>query len=220
MSGRYRLIVWIALADFFTVFSLATFALYSSQRARLNQIQNTITFDNQVRELAESLAERLRHYGLQVGDPGPNMAINLPEVLLFDSGQFTIKDPSNLAKIALALKDVRRKWNRNFILVVRGHTDSRPPRTRLLYRDNQELSEFRARAVEKSLVGSGIGPPEFQIVAQGLGEAEPLVPNCRNGIRIVCGAPGNFLDSDQLGKNRRIELRFGVFSGNASTGMP
>jgi outer membrane protein OmpA-like peptidoglycan-associated protein len=125
-----------------------------------------------------------------------------------------------LENIAAALQDVQQVWNRNFILVVRGHTDSRPPKRFLLYRDNLELSELRARAVEKSLAASGIRPPQFQIVAQGMGDTEPHVANCRSGALIHCLSPDDYRSSGDLERNRRIELRFGVFSGNGAETAP
>src|SRR4051794_23240265 len=100
MKGRFRVTVWIALADFFAVFSLSIFAIYLSQEARLRQIDHVINVDRQVRTLADTLTERLRVHGINVDDPGPNMAIELPEVLLFESGKYSIRSQSSLESIA------------------------------------------------------------------------------------------------------------------------
>lgn len=216
MRGRFRLLVWIAIADFFTVFSVATFAVYTTQRIRMRRADDAIQVDSQVRTLVNTLAERLRVHGIPVNEPGPDMAIELPEISLFDSGEFRIKDRSNLQKIALALRDVQKTWRQNFVLIVRGHTDSRPPRLNPWYRNNLELSRLRAQEVEKNLAYAGIHPPEFQVVAEGVGPAEPIVVNCRSGTRIDCLSQQDYLLSEQLKRNRRIELRFGVFSGNAA----
>jgi flagellar motor protein MotB len=209
----------MALADFFTVFSVATFAVYASQRIHMRQADDAIKVDKQVRTLADKLADRLQYYGIAVGKPGPDMAIELDEALLFKSGDYTIKDPSVLKTIRKALSDVKPEWNNNFVLIIRGHTDSVPVNTtkspKPRYRDNLELSRFRAEEVEKQLAMDGIHPPDFQVVAEGVGEFEPVVANCKSGALTVCTSKGDYLDEQQLGKNRRIELRFGVFSGNA-----
>lgn len=220
MRGRYRLLVWIAIADFFTVFSVATFAVYTTQRIRMKQADNVINVDRQVRNLAEAVAKRLRYYGISAKDPGADMAIELPEVTLFEDSKWEINDQSNLEKIAHALQDVQQQWNKNFMLVVRGHADSRPPSDTAPYRSNLQLSEWRAQTVETSLASRGIRPPQFQIVAEGVGESEPVLANCRGGALIRCTSNRDYKDADQLKRNRRIELRFGVFSGNLPTVIP
>jgi outer membrane protein OmpA-like peptidoglycan-associated protein len=222
MRHPYRLVVWIALADFFTALSLTAFALYASHRA----MSGAIPVDFQVRRLALDLVGRLQYRGIQASQPGSDVSIVLPEVLLFNSGDFHINDRSNLAKIADALKDVQSDWHRNFVLVIIGHTDSKPPIIRCSnyhpcpYRDNLALSQLRAQEVRDTLRTYGIHSPEFQVAAEGVGPAQPLVPNCRNGVRIDCGSDDNYVDVAFRAKNRRIELRFGVFSGNTSKTVP
>lgn len=216
MKHRYRLLVWIALADFFTVFSVATFGVYAAQRNRMLKAEAVIRVDRQVSNLAKQLAERLQAHGIAVDKPDENMAIQLPAVLLFESGDWIIKSPSAIDKIVAALKDVQKEWRGNFVLVIRGHTDSVPPKRTAKYHDNLELSRWRAEAMAISLAKTGISPPSFQVVAEGVGEFEPVIPNCRSGVRVKCLSKSDFLENDELSKNRRIELRFGVFSGNVS----
>jgi len=67
------------------------------------------------------------------------------------------------------------------------------------------------------LAANGVSAPAFQIAAQGVGQEEPIVDNCTG----ESPTPRAYCQEDQirapaeLARNRRIELRFGFFSGNA-----
>ena len=75
---------------------------------------------------------------------------------------------------------------------VTGHTDSRPVPEAHDF-DNQELSEKRAQAVAEALEAER---PDFDITAEGLGDAEPAVTEDPE-------APGTYA------ANRRVEIRHG-----------
>jgi outer membrane protein OmpA-like peptidoglycan-associated protein len=211
MRGRYRVTTWVALADFFTAIALISFALYASHRSRADQV---IRIQDDVRELAERLRDELRKEGIPAQTRDEDLAIVLPSILFFESGRAEIRDSSNLTKVADALKRVQDNWRDNFVLVIQGYTDSRPPKPGAAFRDNLELSRWRARAVEEHLDQHGIQPPRFQLVAQGMGPHNPVVKNCVDERWMDCGSLDNFRPSEELEKNRRIELKFGVFTGN------
>lgn len=220
MSGRYRLTVWMAFADFFGALALLIFGVYIASRPPAAtpdpHVQDLIRIDKEVKTLAAEIGSELRKRGIDVPVPDDNVAIVLPELLLFESGQYEIRDPQGALKVAEALRAVQDRWHRNFVLVIQGHTDARPPRPNPEYRDNLELSRLRARAVEQYMTRVGVAPPRFQVVAQGVGPAYPVVPNCRSrSDAIDCAGPTDFRSAEDLAPNRRIELRFGVFSGNA-----
>ncbi len=73
--------------------------------------------------------------------------------------------------------------NPNFILKIRGHTDSRGSQSY-----NEELSRRRAQAVKTLLVS--FGAPESQIQMKGLGEIVPVN------------------DESKMQQNRRVELNY------------
>ena len=214
MRGKYRVTTWVAFADFFTALAIVSFALYASHRSRADQV---IQLQADVRHLAERLRDELRKQGVPAQSRDEDLAIILPSILFFESGKAQIRDPSNLEKVAEALKNVQADWRDNFVLVIQGYTDSRPPVTGAPFRDNLELSRWRAQAVEENLNSHGVRPPAFQMVSQGMGSQNPVARNCLDNRWIECGSLDNFRRSEDLEKNRRIELKFGIFTGNSQT---
>jgi outer membrane protein OmpA-like peptidoglycan-associated protein len=214
--GRFRLTAWVALADFFTAVALFAFALYGVQR------QKVIEVEQPVRKFAGALSEALRSAGLRAEYDDVRSRLALPEALLFQTGKWEIRDPAVVAKISRAMLEVRdslRKedqamWGqtRSFHLVIRGHADARPVRGA----SNLWLSKQRARALEEALLDTGISAPEFHVSSQAVGDSEPKVDNCAPQtaqLRTDCPA-GQFASDRALAPNRRIELRFGFFSGS------
>jgi outer membrane protein OmpA-like peptidoglycan-associated protein len=199
------------MADFFAAIAVVSFALYASHRSRADQV---IRIQNDVRELAERLRDELRKAGIPAQTRDEDLSIVLPSILFFESGRAEIRDSSNLTKVAEALKRVQDSWRENFVLVIQGYTDSRPPKPGAAFRDNLELSRWRAQAVEKHLDQNGVRPPRFQLVSQGMGANKPVVKNCVDDNWIECGSLQRFRPSEELEENRRIELKFGVFTGN------
>lgn len=211
-SGRFRVIVWIAFADFFTAVALFAFALYGVQR------QKEITIEEVVHLFARELYAALRKQGLQVEYDVERSRLTLAEAMVFDTNESKLKHPEVVHEIATALKAVQAanasSWDktRSFHLVIRGHADARP----MSGRTNVQLSQERARALEDALVEDGITVPAFQISAQGVGESEPKVDNCSpptRELRTICSAK-RYGSDEELAPNRRIELRFGFFSGS------
>jgi outer membrane protein OmpA-like peptidoglycan-associated protein len=212
MRGRYRMTTWIAVADFFVALAVVSFALFATHRSGSD---DSVPIEEEVKRLVARLRDELQKNDVDATTRPDTLSIILPSIVVFESGKAAIVDDSQLQKVAEALKRVQDGWRDSFVLIVRGYTDSRPPRQHAAFRNNLELSRWRARAVEEQLDLRGIQPPRFQLVSQGMGAADPVVKNCLTDEWIDCGPLENFRSAEELEKNRRIELKFGVFTGNS-----
>jgi chemotaxis protein MotB len=113
------------------------------------------------------------------------MILQLPNDVLFDSGQAAVKPDGQraLGQVGGVLKTLTgRKFQ------VAGHTDN-VPIDRAKFASNWELSTARAVAVVRFLVSQGV--PAEGLSAAGYGEFAPLVANDTN---------------EHKAKNRRIEI--------------
>jgi flagellar motor protein MotB len=212
--GSHRLLTWIAFADFFVALSVVAIALYGFQQ------QQNFRITEPVKNLAEQLAGELAGLGIDVNYDRGSAALTMPDTFLFESGGYVLRDRLKLHNIASALRKVTNDWHGGYVLVIRGHTDAYPPRKDARFRSNLELSTLRARAMQEALEREGIVAPRFQIATQGVGEFEPQVDNCVGSspvIRVRCDAAAKLRSTEELQPNRRIELRFGFFSGNAAS---
>lgn len=215
-SSRFKLTTWIAFADFFTAISLFAFALFAVQR------QKVLMIEKPVRDFARALFGELEKSGLRPEFDKERSRLTLPEAMLFQTGRWEIRSPERVKQLADALKQARAKleaadsaaWSKtkSFHLVIRGHADARP----IGGFSNLRLSQLRARALEESLLSNEISAPDFHVSSQGVGESEPAIDNCRPQRakpRSAC-PDGKYASDNELAANRRIELRFGFFTGN------
>lgn len=114
--------------------------------------------------------------------------VNLPSEILFESARAEVRSEAydvldTLAEVLGDLPDASFE--------VRGHTDSRPLRSSVVFEDNYDLSYGRAKSVTTYLTEMGEAPLEqFEIVA--LGPAQPVA--------------SNETDEGRL-RNRRVELQ-------------
>jgi chemotaxis protein MotB len=113
------------------------------------------------------------------------LVLQLPNEVLFDPGQVTIKPAGKTALTEIA-KTLKTMTDRSF--QVSGHTDNVPIRSGR-YASNWELSTDRAVQVVKLLVDAGCAPKNLS--AAGYGEFDPVASNDR---------------PDGQAKNRRIEI--------------
>jgi chemotaxis protein MotB len=122
---------------------------------------------------------------LKVATRAGRLVIQLPNDVLFDSGQTAIKPAGKeaLSQLARVLVTVRGR-----AFQVAGHTDNVPIQT-ARFPSNWELSTARAVEVVKLLVASGVDAR--QLSAAGYGEFDPIAGN---------------ETPDGRGKNRRIEI--------------
>ncbi len=216
MNRRFRITAWVAFADLFTAIAIFAFALYGVQRQKLLEIEQP------VQVFARELNDALRAHGLRVQYDATRSRLILPEALLFKTGDWHILGPDVVTKISSAMLDVKKRLaqenmggiqgTKAFYLVIRGHADSRP----IPGSSNLRLSRQRARTLEEALFQDGITAPDFHLSSEAVGDSEPVVDNCSPQtatLRTLC--KGNqYASDDQLAPNRRIELRFGFFSGS------
>ena len=122
---------------------------------------------------------------LKVATRAGRLVIQLPNDVLFDSGQTAIKPAGKeaLSQLARVLVTVRGR-----AFQVAGHTDNVPIQT-ARFPSNWELSTARAVEVVKLLVASGVDTR--QLSAAGYSEFDPIAGN---------------ETPDGRGKNRRIEI--------------
>jgi chemotaxis protein MotB len=122
---------------------------------------------------------------LKVATRAGRLVIQLPNDVLFDSGQTAIKPAGKeaLSQLAKVLLTVRGR-----AFQVAGHTDNVPIQT-ARFPSNWELSTARAVEVVKLLVASSVDAR--QLSAAGYGEFDPIAGNDT---------------ADGRGKNRRIEI--------------
>lgn len=214
MRTRYGITAWMAFADFFVMIAVLAIALYGVQRRK------NIEIEEPVKDLAHALAVALKSRGIQAEFDEANSAVVLPEAVLFRSSRWEILSAERVDLISQALKDVAERWkgHERFVLVIRGHADARPHPGMT----NLRLSHLRAQEMQKAFEARGVLAPVFQIAAQGVGEFAPLKDNCPEDqirLRVVWSecAGRVYLSDEALKENRRIELRFGFFSGPADT---
>jgi len=208
---RYRLTTWIAFADFFAAIALMLFAMFATQRRKAIEIEQPM------RDFVRSLGSELKHRGIPAVEDVDRSAIVLPEGALFQSTKWEV-EPNGTARIAEALRSAAAKTGglQNLQLVIRGHADARPISSIKGF-DNLQLSRLRARSMEEGLVSAGL-EDLIHISSEGVGSKEPIVDNCAGPPpsdaipRAIC-ADSKYRGADEIVRNRRIELRFGFFSG-------
>lgn len=162
-------------------------------------------------EVARKLRRRLQVTGKDSAvkvefDASGGLKITLPEAILFDAGSAELR-----AAAAPVLEDVGAvlaSIPKTFV-EVRGHSDDTQVSSTSRYRDNFELSFWRANAVTRRLIDTGqIDPKQFEVVAVGSGQ--PVAPNTteagRRANRRVDVYIRGVLDSDRI---REIEEQFG-----------
>ena len=122
---------------------------------------------------------------LKITTRNGRLVLQLPNDVLFDSGQTALKPAGKaaLVQIAAVLKTIQGR-----LFQVAGNTDNVPIQT-AAFPSNWELSAARAIAVVKLLISQGVDPKELS--AAGYGEFDPIAGNDT---------------SDNRAKNRRIEI--------------
>ena len=169
----------------------------------------------QTSERAEELARKLKRR-LQVTDKDSSvklefdasggLKITLPEAVLFDPGSAELRAAAApiLENVGAVLAELPKAF-----VEVRGHTDNTQISDTSRYRDNFELSFWRANAVTQRLIDAAeLDPQQFEVVAVGSGQ--PVAPNTteagqRTNRRVDVYVRG-VLDPDRI---QEIEERFG-----------
>jgi chemotaxis protein MotB len=158
-------------------------------KARLEELRKAQAAAEARAQLFQQFVQKLRKMidagQLKVAMRAGRLVIQLPNDVLFDSGQTLIKPAGKeaLGQLAKVLVTVRAR-----AFQVGGHTDNVPIQT-ARFPSNWELSTARAVEVVKLLIAQGEDP--HALSAAGYGEFDPVAGN----------------DSPEgRAKNRRIEL--------------
>jgi len=149
----------------------------------VNRIKQAISDANEMMEKGKGAAVSLE-------DAEEGFVISLPAALLFKPGSATIDNEDALLflkRIALIIQELPNSVD----VSVQGHTDNIPPGKDSAFKDNWELSSFRALAVLHELINDGVKPN--RISAAGFAEYRPIATNATKSGRE---------------KNRRVELHF------------
>lgn len=148
--------------------------------------------DSEASQAARRLRRMLQVRGLEKAvkiefDAAGGLKINLPGHLLFETGESTLRPTALpvIEEIALILSELPESF-----FEVHGHTDARPMSATPRFRDNYDLSYFRAHSVTEQLVlGGGLPIEQFEIHANGA--SQPIATN----------------DTDEgRAANRRVEI--------------
>lgn len=227
MRRPFSLTTWIAFADFFAAIAVISIVLFARGRRdkpcpncpECPLCQDCPKTDNldvppEIKALARKIHHALNAEHISAKLDERSYAIILPDTFLFQFDQRVIDDASRAQKIAAVLRSVGSEWHSKFVLMIRGHTDAYGG-----WQYNHSLAHDRAQALEQALADSGIRAPTFQVAIQGVGESEPKVNNCRGQSKNAyeCEA---LLPQKDLAPNRRIELRFGIFTGGNAPSSP
>lgn len=161
----------------------------SESRQRLDELRRAQAAAEKRAQLYRDLALRLKQM-IDAGDLSitlrdGRMVLQLPNDVLFDSGQVDLKPRGQAAlrQVAVVLKTIP---DRDF--QVAGHTDN-VPIEKSRFASNWELSAARGVEVVHFLVGQGVVPSV--LAAAGYGEFDPVAPND---------------DAKSRARNRRIEI--------------
>lgn len=170
-----------------------------------------------LKALAPDLDKALRSRRLRSALNASQGSVSLPDFAKFDSASANIRDMRAVESLASSIKEIAARdpeRAQHYMVLVRGHADAYPVDPNGLFRDNIALSEARARAIVDRLHNSGLGSSGFHVLAEGVGEYEPIVDNCEKDYlqrpRWNCTP---LLPPEELEQNRRIELRFAIFPG-------
>ncbi len=148
----------------------------AEQAMRLQNLQNLIQSQKDIlSKLKNSIADALLNYSadeLTVTIKDGNVYVSLQEKLLFKSGSDVVdpKGKEALAKLAIVLNTTK-----NITVLIEGHTDNVPIKTRQ-YKDNWDLSTARATSIVRVLTKDNAFDPN-RITAAGKSSFHPVQSN-------------------------------------------
>jgi chemotaxis protein MotB len=153
------------------------------------------------KELGKFVTQIIQEAGIEaqttVKMEGTGVTVAFQSTLFFDTMSAEVRPEGREAmeKLIVALGARQKSENKQFQLIVEGHTDSRP----ILggsFASNWELSGSRAARVVRYFIEKGFDPAH--LTAIGYGETRPQVPS---------RLPNGTYDESALSKNRRVVLR-------------
>lgn len=132
--------------------------------------QNDAALDNLYNQVKQYIEAHHLEGNVTIVNETRGVQITLRDVVLFDTGQATIRPDAQ----ALLKGLVPFLQSLNNPIVIEGYTDNVPISTPQ-YPSNWELSSARAIGVVRFLISCGISPPRLSGV--GYGQYHPVVPN-------------------------------------------
>ncbi len=142
-------------------------------------------FEQAALKIEAALKEEIKKGAVEIERAGDRVVIRIREHASFASGKADLKP--EIVPILKRIGRILRETNGK--IVVAGHTDNIPIRTRR-FRSNWELSAARAVSVVHTLqYSANLDPRRFAV--EGRGDTQPLAPN---------DSPGN------RARNRRVEI--------------
>lgn len=155
------------------------------------------TYQKPFSQLTNTVQSLLKDIGLQnevsVAQTEEGVTITSKGTLFFDSGAADLLPPAEA--MLNRLTEVLAKQAKDFRIIVEGHTDDSPIRSKF-FPSNWELSSARAGTVVRLLESKGL--PGANLRPVGLADKEPLVPNRnKDGLPIA----------ENQAENRRIVIR-------------
>jgi chemotaxis protein MotB len=132
-------------------------------------------FEEEKTAIRRGLVKRLGNVpmlaGLNILEVHGELVLRLPEKLMFDRGEATLRQEGGEALVAIAAELAERAVR----IRVEGHTDSTPIHTPR-FPSNWELSQSRAMAVVRFFLEDGKIAP-VRLAAAGYGEHHPVASN-------------------------------------------
>lgn len=145
---------------------------------------DVINLEQIYQKTQNALNDLIKENSIEIRYNGNEIVLDLPENLLFNSGQFEVK------KSGFVVLDTITKTISKFekLINIDGHTDNAVINNKS-YNGNWDLSVKRSLNVAKIMLNSGL--PENNLIIRGFGEYRPKVAN------------NNALN---MKKNRRVEI--------------
>jgi type VI secretion system protein ImpK len=125
----------------------------------------------QLQRIRAALADDIRAARLSVDPYGKDILVRLLNDVVFDTGSADVR--SNFKDVLERVAATLDKEPNNIRVV--GHTDNAPIRSKLKFKDNQDLSVQRAAAVA-TIMGPKLKEPN-RLVTDGRGPDQPIVSN-------------------------------------------
>ncbi|MFN7375863.1 MAG: OmpA family protein [bacterium] len=157
---------------------LRKLAELDAQLQNLSMQPLTVALDSQTDSALSQLASA--YPGLLTYDQARGM-LRFTSDVTFASGSYELSEAGRNAVREFGRLLQTTPNAAQYEIIVVGHTDTQPVTMResRRFRDNAELSAFRALSVRNDLVASGVEP--FRVEFAGFGETRPMVPNAANG---------------------------------------
>ncbi|MDD5401344.1 MAG: flagellar motor protein MotB [Sulfurimonas sp.] len=151
-----------------------------------------------VSEVVEKIQKELKSASLNNGpleQAIDGVLLKLPAFVPFNGASANINN-QEIELFIRRIADIINILPPNVDISIRGYTDNQPLPKGSVFKDNIELSYYRADAVMRELIKDGVSPDRLSIA--GFGAAKPLVQN----------------DTEEnRAKNRRVEFFMFVSSG-------